>query len=685
MLQAQGRMGVYGEFHLINVSTKGIKGTGKEGAVDFWDLFQHEVNEHGVPIMRRNELGRPVPQDGVEVLQEKVFHNKFTKRALARMMHETLRGHGGTYAPAEVQSPTSNPFTYFVMWGDGSTGPNAPYYGDARPEWDESDLTNQPLLAPGNAVAGEGRRGIALSDTSGPLKRISLSYRSTSPYGEAEYLFYAQPNSPAYESGVNDAIDNFPIKSVGLAAAVAGDGEASCLIGVRSVIGLAPTYQGLSDRIYYHEGQQRAHDLVESRYPLDDNPAGLAVSSTGDGYVASSELAEAQIGIDSVGAGASDTINTDKTIHIEGAETMLPDVGLGAGFNAAHVRKVLRILTAATANNARDYTIREVVNSKEVKVFETPDTTEDGSATAITARVVTSYAGHNAFDARIENEGRVETSDTGTIPVPTDPPGEVIQGEEFQSQDVGGPHVVGRIWNIAVNNLTGIRIMVPAGTNLDQIPNNFKVDVLDPTANGGDPRPGYEADWINALNLSSYADEIYAAGMYGYEFLFSSPINAQGIRLSDMQAYGSGRGVRISQLCAFTFIQAGNEITLSGEKLELKTKSGELYRTFEPPDVSPTTSISDVINPLNQVLRGYEMEAVRSTLGFLWLRSTCAGDNSDLFMDAEGPESSNSNLGFPAGATQRTGITQSITKLPESALTLIYRFNITGNVPGGYE
>jgi hypothetical protein len=41
-------------------------------------------------------------------------------------------------------------------------------------------------------------------------------------------------------------------------------------------------------------------------------------------------------------------------------------------------------------------------------------------------------------------------------------------------------------------------------------------------------------------------------------------------------------------------------------------------------------------------------------------------------------------LGLPTIATQKTGITQPITKAYADAMTFIYRVNLSGNVPGGW-
>jgi hypothetical protein len=649
-----------GQFRLIRTNAKGIKGSGPNGEVDFHDLFDGNLQDGW----------KPKYPDRVK--DDKIIHNKFTKRMLSRMLHETLIGHGQNYNVSDITySNTINPAAAFVMFSDHTVQGKQ---GDYRPEFDESDGQFVSVLSSDTTTAGEGRRGITLSDTSGILKRVSIAYRSTSPYGEAEYVFYAQPNTAAQETG-NDGIDNFPIKAVGLAAGVAcGDGEANSQIGIRAIVGLAPTWQGISDRVYVHEGQAENVDLIPEEYPYDGLSGGAVAGN--EGYIQSSALARVQIDNTSTPSGAvTDSITAGtQRIVLANAVTDLPTTG---GFvQDVHQRKVIEIANSGIAGNNRKYTIKKVISTTEVETFEAPAGDDDGSSNPFTASIYEEYEGFNAFDGRIENEGRVEAADH-------DPPGVVIHGETWSSEDSAGTHTLGRIFGTN-KTLIGIRIVIPRGVNKDFVPEDFTIQILDPAANSGNPRPGFDADWTTVSSgvRTGQAGNIFGGGMYGYEYTFDA-ISARGIRLTGMQAFSSSRFCKIAAFMAF---EAMSAVTLdnSTDVLKIKTKGPSSYRDFAPDDVTATQSVSDLTSALNFAIRGYELEAVRSTFGFLWLRGTVAGDNSDAWMDAETAAGTNTKLGLPSGATQRTGITQSITKAPEDALTILYRINITGNVSGGW-
>jgi hypothetical protein len=60
--------------------------------------------------------------------------------------------------------------------------------------------------------------------------------------------------SNAARAGNDKYLDDFPIKTIGLAEGVAcGSGEASNRVGIRSNVGTGPTFFGVSDRVYQHE------------------------------------------------------------------------------------------------------------------------------------------------------------------------------------------------------------------------------------------------------------------------------------------------------------------------------------------------------------------------------------------------------------------------------------------------
>lgn len=678
--QPKGKVACGGVFTIFRTPTQGVKGTGPNGEVQFQDLWECEaVKPDGQVVPKYTSHGKLVPK--VPYAEERNFHNKWTRRGLSYNMYISVRGHSGGGYNANVSEitygNTRNPFLAFMMFADDTVNAKL---GDARPQWDESDGQYDTLVSPVTGTVGEGRRGLLLSSTSGTLKRTSTLNIGTSPYGVLEYTFYAQPNSPAIETG-DKGIDNFPIKGVGMAYAVAcGDGEASSQLGVRAVCGKPPTFQGVCGANYVHEGQQNGIDLVAKEYALDDDEFGEVVGDAG--YIQDGELAEVQIDSTPSPGGAGDTIvASSRTITLANAVTALSST---SGFDAdAHTRKLLRLSGSGIAGNNRDYTIREVVSPTSVRVFEAPASDDAGNINAFTCSIYTSYAGHNAFDGRILNYGRVEATDSGTYPVPNDTPGTIQTGEIWASPDTGVTHTIGRIFGSTVSDLRSIRIMVPNDVNINYVPDNFTIQVLDPTANGGSPRPGYNSDWVTVSSggKTGQAQNIYNAGVYGYEFTFDA-IDARGVRLTGIQAEVSSGKVEIAELYAHA--SQTQNFQCSGKNLRLKHDNADAYVQHEIDDIPSTTSVSDLIDPLNKALRGYQLEAVHSTFYHLWIRSTVAGDNSELWLDAEGANGLASLIGLPTTETERRGITEPITKAPSDAMTIIYRVYMTGNVPGGY-
>jgi hypothetical protein len=782
MIKGRGTIGTSGCFKFVGVNIKGIKGTGDGGRVNFSDFMQETPD------------GSFEPKEKDRIVYSRAFKNKFTKRGLSRMMHECLSGHsGGPFVPSDITyEPERNPFqAFFVATDSPSTdGKN----GDEKVEFNESDSQYDDKISADITTPGEGRRSVLISDTSGVFRTVSVSYRSTDPYGEAEFVFYAQPtlvysnavgsittvapgsltdadyftiddgiNDPvifefdtdgswtagrvpvdisgasdaddvrdaiiteingqnnslritassggtaqvdldhdiggtvhvkaitenvsdggfsvsgmsggvASEAGDNKYLDNFPIKSVGLAYGVAcGDGEVDNQIGVRSIIGLSPTFQGICDRIYKHEAQSQGIDLIEYTYP------DLVTVVSSDGYISNSMLTEEQVESDIVGD-ASDSINAttrEITFKRSNAVAALP---LTHGFDRDfHVRKTLRISNSSDGNNNRDYTIEDVIDKHIVKVFETPNSTVTENFMTTGDGVFTVYNASKMFDGRVENEGRVDAADD------PDEPGAVIHGEYFASEDNSGPHMCGRVWG-AAKDLVGIRIVFPAGQNKMYCPNSFKIQVLTDNPGGvpaGTEKPGDDNSWFDVSDPdhTSQASTIYDNGAYGLEFVFNA-IQCLGVRLTNMLANDSSHGVKIASLMAF---EAMPGVTFTDEVLRMATDGVPTYRIFEIPNMLQTFSMSDIVDSLNQAFRGYRIEAIRTDFGFLLIRATVAGDRSDLDLDTVANGStSNAKLGLPTGGGSKVGITQVITKPPDEALVIMYRINLTGNVPGGW-
>jgi len=855
MYKGKGILGVSGAFRVVNLDARGIKGTGKNGAIELHDL------------MEKDKRGNYIPKDSNRVVADKRFKNKFTKRGLSRMLHELLKGHpGGPYVPSDITyGQTRNPFQAFFVAADSPTTDGK--LGDKKVLFNESDNQYNDRISSDNTTPGEGRRAVLLSDATGELKTISKEYRSTNPYGEAEFIFYAQPTTTyasstgtinvvdgaslldtdyftiddgfhnsldfefdsdgswterkrpvsytgadtvddvkdsiiaeingselyitasdggvgvvnlthdipgtvhqrtitenvanvgftvsgmsagvANEAGNNKYIDNFPITGVGLAYGVnCGNGEADNQTGVRSIVGLAGTFQGISDRVYQHEAQAQGVDLDEYTYP------DLVTTITNDGYVSNSKLAEVQVDSD-ISGDANDNINATTRIITFKRSNVIAALTTTYGFNKdAHLRKTLRISNSTDPNNNRDYTIEAILSEWMVKVFETPNSTVTENFMAAGDGVYTVYNASKMFDGRVENEGRTkgvdagfgngttdnfsvagnlvtltiggaswtssiigsfititgftkDDNDDGTISsgnngtflieaVPSgttlqyrnnyavselygggynindaDEPGDVVLGEYFASTDGAGPHMCGRVWS-AQKNLTGIRVVFPSGQNKIFCPDLFKIDVLTGT------KPGDDSDWTEVADYSasSQSSNIYNGGAYGYEYTFSQ-IACYGVRLSAVTANDPSRGIKVSALMAF---EQMSSVSFSGDTLRFATDGVPTYYDYDLPNMVATTDVNDIVDAINQAVRAYGVEAYRSTMGYLWFRATVAGKRS--FIDLDNGAGINTKLGLTNDS--KRGVTQEIRKSPHEALVIIYRIDLTGNVPGGW-
>ena len=777
-LQTRGAVGCGGQFRFIRVDCRAMQGSGPNGEPVFQDLFKGSPQEGWEP--RYPERTR----------EDVRIKNKFLKRGLAALMHRALEGHNnGPYTPSDITSnPTNNPFLALVMFADSPSGDGKD--GDARVEFDESDGAFVTVLSANTSNPGEGRRGVLFSDTAGILKRISLAYVNTDPYGEAEFVFYAQPNSNVkgtasltfdtkanhpdaetftLDDGFNPVVvfeidttgdgvtvgrqrvkadgattaddmrdaallainecdeplditattggtgvvtltndrggalgnttiahtvtapgwgktdfssgsatgetgdkgmDSYPIKSIGLAHGVAcGSGEADSELGIRAISGLAPTLQVEGAGVHWvHESLNYAGAASPLMERYLHPPAGNGVTTiTNDGFVYSSEYAEVQIGSDIAGD-AGDSMNaTSRVITLKNANFK----------KNLHIRKTLRISNSGTSANNQDYTLKRVIAYNQVEVFEAINTTVTENFMTTGDGLYTKYTGDKCFDGRNENLGRVEV-----VATEGDAPGTVIHGEQWISADDAGPHTIGRIF-ASTKALIGCRICIPAGINKDFVPNRFKIEILDPAANGGNPRPGNDLDWVTMLDYSGVdqATTLFDAGVYGLWYSFTET-SAKGIRLTGTQAFSSTRHVKIA---AFMACEDASSITFVNgvDKLRFATDGLPTWREYDLPNLT-TTDQTVLVDALNTLLRGYELEAVQSPFFFLWVRSTVAGDNSQLDLDSVvNGSTANTKLGLPSGATVKTGITQAVFKWPDEALSLIYRVNLTGDVPGG--
>ncbi len=524
-------------------------------------ILQKGIDEDG-NILQYEDLFDKNNNPTGEVFIDKTFKNKILKRGLSYIIQRLLQGHavdssGYHYGSHDIDSGTinNNPFQAICLVSDDTS-----YYGDAMVEFDESDAASNPKIAPGSGSVGKGRRGALLSTTTGTdLKVVSVSYPGTvfdmyynltsGIYTQIEYVIFAQANTVANETG-DGAVDNFPIKSIGMAHTVAcGSGEVGSQWGSRAVFGLKPTLQGISDRSYQHEGTGLLYYT------------GSSTTITSDGYVVSSQA--------------------------------------------------------------------------------------DG------------YGAEKCFDGYSQQEGLNGVVDLG------------VGFWEASTVAVGA---VGRIWS-STKSIKGIRIIFPSEENIDHTPDDFYIDYLDPTANGNNPRPANDADWVNISTHTSEASNIYTAGKYGYEYVFSSTASCKGIRISHI--YPSSLTVT-TKIAEFMIFEEMTSVTLSSDTLKLAVDGVPNYKIFYLEDVSSTVDVNDIVDSINSVVDGYGIEAERSEFGYLWVRGSVAGDNSKLDLDSvSNGSTANADLGLWAAGGQKIGTTQALTKLPENALAIIYRIELT--------
>lgn len=793
-LMARGVAGASGVFRFVRQDVRGLQGSGKNGEVDFWDLWKLMPD------------GTVRPKDPSRVIEDVSSRNKFLKRGLSYMMDRCLTSHGGgPYTPAEItDAPTAYCFNALIFVADApDIAPG--YNGDTRVHWNESDGSSNAAVPPANSpsvpehIPGQGRRGLDLDDTSSSyiLRRVSASYVTTAPYREGEYVVYAKPNDAStvksvgtitcivvaniiegetftlddgihdpmvfefvkstprsytagrtmidlvglttadevrdaiiaainglheddfligaasggsgqvdlehetggaignttssdtvadagfvvtnmtagegYEGETNPAadgiqsheIDNLPIKSIGLAANIdCGAGEGNSHWGIRSIIGLAPTFQGISDRGYQHEGKQLL------KY--------TAGSVTVDGYTESDSVADTSLGTISTNAG--DSISSGLITMLDAVDDLLSTGGFS---QREHFRKSFKV-TGGT-NDGKVFTVKKVVGPTQIRVWES--ITDDTNG--FTAELLETYNGMNCFDGAVENEGQCRPNADHH-----DEPGTVVLGEAWKANTVGGaPHYgfVSRIW-AAAKKIRGVRIIIPAGIHKDAVPNYFKFQYLN-SALGDEPtNHAHWSDYVSGdFTSTAQGDLLFEAGPYGVEYTFPDTLpDTLGFRIYAVKAIDETVPPEIGEMLIFTDMDpagtgtpdgTGIELTAdSDDRLDIATDAVPNYKQFNVGDLGPTKDTQDIADAINAQVRGYQLEAVRSRFGFLWLRGTVAGDNS--YVDLDYPTGqANDKLELPGVATQKQGQTQIIRKLPPDALTFIYRINISGDLP----
>lgn len=268
------------------------------------------------------------------------------------------------------------------------------------------------------------------------------------------------------------------------------------------------------------------------------------------------------------------------------------------------------------------------------------------------------YEGEHAFDGDYTAEGT-----TGTVDL----------GDTWRS-DAGASHHIGRVWTTD-QTITHFRVTIPAGVNVNNVPKYFKAQEL----TGSDP--SNNSHWTDIsltvdTHLVDQSGNIYSAGDQGYEYELSSPTTTKGFRLYEIEPVDPTSFVSIGELYICTAMSAVT-ISSGNNVIRLSIDGGSNWREFTLPDTGSTTDVQDLVDALNSQILGYEMEAVRSEFGFLWIRGTTQGAVSTLDLDTTGNGSTaNSDLGLNTSGDTDTGTTETITKGQNETLTIIYRMDI---------
>jgi hypothetical protein len=513
---------------------------------------------------------------------------------------------------------------------------------------------------------------LLMDASSGGAATVNLTHRTGGYIGnltqpadgvaDVSFVLSVMSGGTGVERDDNE-IDNLAIKGVGLSQLVdSGQGEAGSYWSIRSVIGLAPTFQGICDRGYLHEGKG-LHKYIPA-----ETVAGVGL----DGYVTNDE--KASVPIDSITTNAGDTISSGVITMVNAVD----DSASGQGFLVKdHFRKAL-LITGGTNDGLR-FTIKKIVSPTVIHVWES--ITDDTNG--FSAQIVEDYLGMNAFDGRVENEGLVDATTADH-----DLKGTIQHGEKWEPLTIGtSPDYawVGRVWP-AAKKIRGIRVCIPPGTPKDAVPEYFKIQYLD---SGLGDEPANTAHWTTYTNgdfsATAQGNLLFEAGAYGIEYLFPDTLpDTKGVRIVGIRAIDPATQPMVGALMLFTDLDVGGTgvelVSATDDRLDLATDGVPNYKSFYLGNVGPTQDNQDFADAINAQVRGWQLEAVRSQFGYLWLRGTVAGNNSDVDIDYPSARA-NDKLGLPGSAEQRTGITQVVRKLPPDALTIVYRFSVTGDLP----
>lgn len=530
---------------------------------------------------------------------------------------------------------------------------------DARVEWSESDGQYDTRIPQGNAssaaLSERGSRACLVSDTgASTFRRMSTGYITTAPYREIEYTFYALGASIAR------AVTGSPLDSIfaltntiTLTNAAFTPGDVGKVLKISGASN--PGNDGQRRITVYISGTQiktdgqYAADAYEN-FMSAPSQDGLYAAGTETGYKGLDYLPLKTIGLsEDIACGSSESANR---------------IG---------IRSVLGLQPTFQGVCDRTY-VHEGTGLHHYTGAETLGTFGDGY---VQSSSVGDFTGDKICDGYVQGEGLT---------------GDVDLGSKWMSV-AGSNHMVGRVWSTTTaKQLTGIRVTFPLGEQKNNCPDNFFIQFLDASTVGGVPanlQPANNSCWTTLGSIySSQADTIFANGKYGLEYTFSIPggADAYGVRLYNLNAYSGLLAVEVAELYAF---EAGPTVSMVAgvsDQMRIVPKASPLpvdYRNFYFGSLS-TTSVATLANTLNAQLRGYQIEAVRSTFGFLWIRGTVQGDNSYVTLDSvDNGSSANTALGMPVSPVRRAqqGTTQVTMKLPCDALAVIYRFSMSGDLP----
>ncbi len=561
--------------------------------------------------------------------------------------------------------------------------------GDAKVLWDESDGQFDSKIPAGTGVADnwvqrtEGRRvTLITSDTGNPFRRAAISWIGSNPYRELEILLYATAQtclrtiSPDITDSITPSGSLALIQLMNAAFTISDEGrilkisDASNAVNCRQ----AQIVKYVDGQHVYVESQDTMRHLGITQSPFISETGAFMSVANQDGVW-----------------NAATRAGGDKYLD----DLAIKTIGLSEGVNAGHDESANRIGVRSIVGTGPTYIgVSDRVYQHEGSSLhryaagELLGTYGDGYYVSETVPPdeETGYEGDKAFDGDVE----AEAVDGAAVDL----------GGTYRSK-AGSNHILGRVWSSA-KDLTGYRLTFPLDTNRLYCPTDWQVWYLDKSlAPGGlaaNLEPANHSHWTQLMGYTKTGQvtNIYDSGQYGYEYLLSGipSGNCYGLKLYNMNAYGSSYAVYIAEFYLFTAMGTVTVTANNNDRLMVATDdSGTVFKRFDIGSVTATNDVSNLLTAINRQVRGYGLEAVRSNHGFLWLRGTAAGQYSKIKIGQTttpgGTDYSPANtpLGFTARYTstpvQKTGVTIPFVKGPCDPVAFIYRVNMSSDLPGG--